>query len=406
MRRALVLVSCLAVASSVSAQIVREFIGAPAPWTQGVSTDINDEGVVVGLSEQFQLGWTGWKWSPTSGMSVVPIRSVWGVNNSGDMVGSLEDSRGVVVKSTGEQVDIGTLGTGSTPIAINESGVVVGWSFNGSHTRPFMWTLDGGMTDLRPGAQTDGVAWAINSGGTIVFDDGGLAFVRGADGTTRELTVPGSAERYAAAINDQGDVVGGANFNGDYGSAKAVLWSSDGELTLLESPRRGQWCQARGISNSREIVGSCIRSAPYYDSFSFVILSDGQLLWLDDGLSAINNRGVVAGSYVAGAYVTLPERIHLPTPLTCSNRLLSLTQRLDDAVSEGGLPSARAVSLNAMLKEAGTAFCSDQKSAEQLLAAFRRVVLAVNADSFVEGYRQSLTREVDRILRGGGLPTE
>lgn len=67
--------------------------------------------------------------------------------------------------------DLGSFdGTTSRGVAINDQGVAVGWSSREAMTRPFRWTLQGGLELLdAPGLPVD-----INNVGTILFADGVL----------------------------------------------------------------------------------------------------------------------------------------------------------------------------------------------------------------------------------------
>lgn len=207
--------------------------------------------------------------------------------------------------------DLGTLGgTGSTTESVNDSGVAVGYSYTDKFLtegtnqirRAFIWDKVNGMRALGSlgGDGTQDDASAINNAGTVVGyaaiapDISGKsylhAFIYDSAGGMRDLT-PGKAyNSKATALNDNGDIVGGAEIGTPDATTgvpaeHAVKWDSKGVMTDLGT-LGGSTSEARGINNAGTVIGFGLLSTKNagggYDRHSFV--------W--DSASGIKDIGV------------------------------------------------------------------------------------------------------------------
>lgn len=164
--------------------------------TDSVGRAINESGQVAGESETRNDSTVhAFRYTPKTGMIDLGTlggakSSAYGINDSGQVVGESDTGlivapfsfRGVSFFGTHAfrwtqgvgMVDLGHLGGGfSTALAINNNGVVVGYSsmMNGAY-HAFRWTQEGGMVDLnsllpRGSGWVLTTAWDINDRGQI-----------------------------------------------------------------------------------------------------------------------------------------------------------------------------------------------------------------------------------------------
>jgi probable HAF family extracellular repeat protein len=151
--------------------------------------------------------------------------------------------------------DLGTLGTFSTAVEINDSGQVVGDSLlsQSGPRRPFLW--EGGvLSDLVPtaGAAESGGASGINNSGQVAYWLGDNAFLWD-DGVATNLGRLHPELEYASTrptdINDVGQVVGESL--GQVGW-EPFLWDSG---TLSPVPVGGRGASATAINEGGRVVG-------------------------------------------------------------------------------------------------------------------------------------------------------
>ncbi|WP_326671479.1 S8 family serine peptidase [Streptomyces sp. NBC_01257] len=141
------------------------------------------------------------------------------------------------------------------PLALNESGVIVGHSYKAGVRHAVKWNMDGSVTDLGtlPG-MADSTARGVNASGVIVGKSGDDAFVLKPGGTMTRLPDLGF-DAQALAVNDAGWIVGTAESEPDIETA--VLWDPQGRMYDIGSMvDRKHWVplEGLGINNRGEVA--------------------------------------------------------------------------------------------------------------------------------------------------------
>jgi len=154
---------------------------------------------------------------------------------------------------------------------------------------------DGTETPLPVGGSPAG----INNLGQIVLNQGSTIILLHRDGRTEErrgLAIGPVTAARAHALNNNSEIAGESN-------GKAVIWGTDGKLTFLKLPLRGDpllgepaRIAALGINDAGMIVGRIEYAGPHS---LFLLTPDG---FFTSGLSNLNVRGKVAndGTIFAG----------------------------------------------------------------------------------------------------------
>lgn len=199
-----------------------------------VAYDINEGGIIVGMSDTITGGQHAFKLENDVMTDLGTLEAdsgsqAKGINDNGIIVGySWSNNLHAFRYENGVMTDLGTLG-GSSSIAhgINDSGIIVGEAYiDVANYHGFLWD-SGVMSDLGTlgGDYRRSVAYAINNSGQIV----GRSFIPGV-GNDRavmwENTViidintllppnSGWVLESANGINDQGDIVGSGQINGE-----------------------------------------------------------------------------------------------------------------------------------------------------------------------------------------------
>ena len=250
--------------------------------------DVNDSGKVAGyvLGQASQnvyynlpLSWTqagGVSGMPTLGATIAGTGGAGtggkaeAVNNSGVMAGYSFTGVGNTFHATkwdanGNAVDLGTLGGSfSEAFDINNAGQVVGYSYNTGNTqmRPVVWSANGSPTDLGSLAGgPGGKALAINDLGEAVgyafkpYDQWGSVYDRAVvwrNGTVTELGTLGGNESFAYDINNLGQVVGTSQAGSRVG---AFIWENGVMTEIIGVGPSIHGSLAYGINDHGQVVG-------------------------------------------------------------------------------------------------------------------------------------------------------
>jgi probable HAF family extracellular repeat protein len=182
-------------ASTVNSGGVHAFRKTPSGVMEDLGTlggqessaaDINDAGVIVGVSQNAAGLARAFIWTEAAGMVEIENTlggnesEALGINNHGVVVGRARNADGVPHAfrwtATGGMIDLGSFGgplAESAATAINDSGRIVGFSFTAGPPavqRPFHWTPGVGMVDIAEASLplTPGRAEGINNAGHVV----------------------------------------------------------------------------------------------------------------------------------------------------------------------------------------------------------------------------------------------
>ncbi|PBB31320.1 hypothetical protein [Mesorhizobium sp. WSM3882] len=242
---------------------------------------INDTGEVVGTmmidggaNRAFHVGPDGLRVLETLGGM---HSHGYAINNGGFLIGSSwtipgndPGDKGETAFVAGKDLQIRSIGAlradwNSQPVALNNQGVVVGHSwfgrtFPGGPQRAFVWSEEQGMIDLGTLGGPAAVPVAINDSGVVVgitSDAAGrnCCFIWSATEGMREL-LPGLASTGVVALNDRGDVV--FNLHTEHGVQSSVT-GPDGRTRALQT-FVGHETEARAMNNAGHVVGLVFRN--------------------------------------------------------------------------------------------------------------------------------------------------
>jgi hypothetical protein len=198
-------------------------------------------------------------------------------------------------------------GQGTFPLAINRSGVIVGYFTDGGGVEHgFIRAANGTFTtvDDPPGTYTQ--ITAINSLGLAAGNGtNDRGFVRYRSGTLGPLYVPANGCAVPVAMNDVGQIAGIACL--DFPIERGFLWSH-GNSVVFTVPGAGSFVQVAGLNSSGMIAGTCNNARDQQSSQAFVRDSAGNVTTFSATGSTkytravgINSSGQVAGYYSAGS---------------------------------------------------------------------------------------------------------
>jgi uncharacterized membrane protein len=252
--------------------------GSPSPWTvttlalpagvwiSSAATGINDSGRVVGY-----VTVSGAKYRPVRWINGVPSFMVvttsdhWAIpnaiNNNGDVVGQIQWISGNLSQpvkparwlNPGTIQTLSTLGWDGWAMDINSARTAVGTSraTSGGQQRAVKWNAAGTITSLHPVGATWSRAFGINEQGEIVgvanFPDGTHGWKWLTNNASIDLGLVFNA--VVPEINSTSEAVGTALFNG---LMQAVVWTPNGTKLTLSA---GTGSFATSISDARRSIG-------------------------------------------------------------------------------------------------------------------------------------------------------
>jgi uncharacterized membrane protein len=267
--------------------------------TNSAANAINDQGQVVGVSDNSAVVWNGS--TPTRLAGLPPFGQqgsyATGINDAGQISG-VNSSNAATVWSGNTLTTLGALqGPGSFAWGINSAGQVAGMSDPG---QAVVWN-NSTTSILSPGG---GKAYAINDAGTVagclcspdqydsqavVWSDGSVIVLGGQWGSSN-----GSA---ALAINDLGQVAGYGNY---HASQVPVVWN--GTTPTILPTLSGLPSKAKAINDAGEIVGFSAGHAVLWSGGSLTDLNqflgaqDKAAGWILRTANDINEFGVIVGT--------------------------------------------------------------------------------------------------------------
>lgn len=222
------------------------------------------------------------------------------INASGQVLFS-DGSGGFFLWSNGSNTQItNSFGEGwlNTPYkqGLNDSGQVTGYAEVGEDRHYFIWSSEGGMTEITID-DVEEVRGLTDSGRVFgnAYGEPNSGFVWNG-GVTTMLASPTGQTAYAHAMNNLGQVAGTA-YTGD-GDTIALRWEANGEVTEIGSLGMGY---VAAINDSGHVVGSFIDQETFAQK---VFYWDGETMTFIDplpgddegvGASAINASGDIVG---------------------------------------------------------------------------------------------------------------
>lgn len=287
--------------------------------TTAEAVAVNDFGQVVGKSILSKSGTTinhGFVWTKEHGMRAlaVPVggTNAWpvAINNSGEIVGIDQTRKGpyICLWTDSDQVRVLSKRLG-VPTGINDSGTVCGYVLG----RGFMpiaaeWTPKGGLTELAvPWSNQGTSANAINDRGNILGDftfwnqewSSGVSWVQ-AD-TPCKVLFPNTGV-FLEGINDAGTLTGYLYTSSIFG--RGFVQTREGEYTVI-GPKANEWFGdiPVAIDEASEIVGN---SAQTGDTAWFWSVENGlsdlhSLVQGDDRQRIFAALGMSKGGAIAGS---------------------------------------------------------------------------------------------------------
>jgi len=282
----------------------------------GSANAINSIGQIVGNG-----GTTGSFLYDHGAVTELPtLGGIWGgasgINDQGWVVGVTQDARqqfqGYIYKNGAttqlQNLTPSRLDATSVPSAINDAGVIVGMSSTLQSTAPVYWTPTGDVVALNLQGATGGTPYAINdlgqivggadyagssNGGPFLWENGNTKFL-GMPGITTATGTFGVTSGTATSINAIGEVVGSVTLSD--GTGVGFMWTATTgmvDINALLDPASKSWFISGviGINDFGQIVAASGSRVLLLDPIQVTsVPAPGPLLLLGVGLALIGLR--------------------------------------------------------------------------------------------------------------------
>jgi probable HAF family extracellular repeat protein len=226
-----------------------------------------------------------------------------GLNSAGEIVGG-GGPNGAFYWQNGTRTDLGffpSAGAASIATAVNDSGVIVGWGYNGPGSYHAWRWQSGAFTDLGTLGGPQSSALGLNSNGVVVGWAQRNAQTEDAvmwqSGSTVDLgalvSVPQSQ---ALSINSSNTVVGITNSGS---GNQAIMWTSSTATTLPALPG-GTNAGAYGINSSGQIVGFAVNASK----------AQRAVMWGGGSVTDLNSRILASDPLKPYVTITLAQGVN------------------------------------------------------------------------------------------------
>jgi probable HAF family extracellular repeat protein len=217
-----------------------------------------------------------------------------------------------IAKSKGDMIDLGTLGgTGAYPRSINNKGQIVGESYvaGDKNYHAFIYDEENGMLDLGTlEGGLDSTAVDINDSGEVIgwsydANENVRAFYYTKEKGMVPLTSLGLPENlFASSINNKGQMAGYL-YNASDDTGETIIYDPASGLKNLGNPFGGNFSEARAINNNGWVTGEAFLpddGSHAYGTFLYNdqdgIINVGDFASSDiNGADAINDKGEIVG---------------------------------------------------------------------------------------------------------------
>ncbi len=199
-------------------------------------------------------------------------------------------------------------GQGTFPLAINRSGMIVGYFIDGSGMEHgFIRAADGAFTTVDvPGAMGTQITTVNSLGlaaGFYFLATTTPGFLRYRNGAIGLLNDPGTSYTTPAAMNDKGQVAGDLGLSG--GATRGFIWSPTQSFTIVSYRYyAGSFVGVTGLNSSGVTIGSYSDHFDQRTFHAFIRDSAGEVTSFDatgstknTHASAINSSGQITGYY-------------------------------------------------------------------------------------------------------------
>jgi probable HAF family extracellular repeat protein len=226
------------------------------------------------------------------------------VNNTGMVVGQDTSTGTAALWQNGTLINLGTLGgTQSFANDINDSGVVVGWSYDSAgKQKAFRWDAVNGMVNLGAGQTLEGAAENINNNGDIVGWRTNGTVTKSAQWTegdplTATIFANETVSHKSLGINEAGYIVG-ITLNSSGNVVDSFYYDGNGGTSNFSGLMATLYNPQAGVNNSLLTAGFKGNLAGYLTIGPNNLVGIDRLLPTDPSTVAygLNDNGLIVGA--------------------------------------------------------------------------------------------------------------